>query len=208
MQPVSYLIRSRAAPPSVAVLTPSGARVPRPLRDLPRTGLDGVGAWRRVVVIGTDADLAAALRALLRADCLDVEVAHVRRAFGARRALHAPATRVPLIRDDTGAVVVGAAVWRPPEGQRTLLGEAVVDDTVLFDGEVTGVRVEPTGALPGLRAAVETGRWRPRRWVVGRAAQLGTTGAQVVRDGALGPRPVRRSTFYRHTQGWLRVGRR
>ncbi|KMO72615.1 hypothetical protein MOBUDSM44075_03958 [Mycolicibacterium obuense] len=79
---------------------------------------------------------------------------------------------------------------------------------MLFDGEVTGVRVEPTRQLPGLRAAVETGRWRPRRWVAGRAAQLGTTGAQVVRDGAPGPRPVRRSTFYRHTQGWLRVGRR
>ena len=25
-------------------------------------------------------------------------------------------------------------------------GEAVVDDTALFDGEVTGVRIEPTAA--------------------------------------------------------------
>lgn len=182
--------------------------MPRPLRDLPRTDLAGVADWRRVVVVGSDADLAAVLKALLRADRLDVEVAHVRRAFGARGSLQAPAARVPLIRDETGAVLVGAALWQPPEGQRTLHGEAVVDDTVLFDGEVTGVRVEPTGQLPGLRAAVLTGRWRPRRWVVGRAAQLGTTGAQVVRDGVSGPRPVRRSTFYRHTQGWLRVGRR
>ena len=188
--------------------SPGGARVPRPLRELPGTDLDQVGTWRRVVVVGAEADLAAVLKALLRADRLDVEVAHVRRAFGARRAVHAPATRVPLIRDETGSVVVGAALWRPTEGEHTLHGEAVVDDTVLFDGEVTGVRVEPTRQLPGLRAAVETGRWRPRRWVAGRAAQLGTTGAQVVRDGAPGPRPVRRSTFYRHTQGWLRVGRR
>ncbi|MCV7072782.1 peptidase M50, partial [Mycobacterium rufum] len=41
-----------------------------------------------------------------------------------------------------------------------------------------------------------------------RAAQLGTTGALVERDGVPGARPVRRSTFYRHTEGWLRVGRR
>jgi len=190
------------------VLSPGGARVPRPLRALPRTDLDEIATWRRVVVVGSDADLAAALKALLRADRLDVEVAHVRHAFGAGRALHAPATRVPLIRDETGGVVVGSALWRPPENQRTVHGEAVVDDTVLFDGEVAAVRVEPTGQLPGLRAAVLTGPFRPRRWVAGRAAQLGTTGAQVVRDGVPGPRPVRRSTFYRHTQGWLHVGRR
>jgi hypothetical protein len=44
--------------------------------------------------------------------------------------------------------------------------------------------------------------------VTGRAAQLGTTGARVERDGVPGPREVKRSTFYRHTQGWLRVGGR
>lgn len=180
--------------------------MPRPLRDLPRTDLDGIEAWRRVVVVGTPADLSRVLTALMRADRLDVEVAHVRRAFGARRAVHATATRVPLIRDETGVVLVEAALWRPPDGQHTLRGEAVVDDTVLFDGEVTEVRIEPTATMPGLRAAVLTGR--PRRWVAGRAAQLGTTGALVLRDGVPGPRPVRRSTFYRHTQGWLRVGRR
>ncbi|MFZ0906477.1 MAG: peptidase M50, partial [Mycobacterium sp.] len=38
-----------------------------------------------------------------------------------------------------------------------------------------------------------------------RAAQLGTTGAAVVRDGVPTPRPTRRSTFYRHTEGWLLV---
>ncbi|MFY9491591.1 MAG: peptidase M50, partial [Mycobacterium sp.] len=26
------------------------------------------------------------------------------------------------------------------------------------------------------------------------------------RDGVAGPREVKRSTFYRHTTGWLRVG--
>lgn len=123
--------------------------MPRPLRDLPRTDLDGLGAWRRVVVVGPDADLAAVLKALLRADRLDVEVAHVRRSFGARSSLHAPATRIPLIRDETGAVVVGAALWRPPEGQRTLHGEAVVDDAVLFDGEVAGFASSRSDSCPG-----------------------------------------------------------
>ena len=77
---------------------------------------------------------------------------------------------------------------------------------MLFDGEVTGVRIEPTAALPGLRASVLTGRMRPRRWVTGRAAQLGTTGALVVRDGVAGAatrRGGRRSTATR--QGWLAV---
>ncbi len=58
--------------------------------------------------------------------------------------------------------------------------------------------------MPGLRATVLGGH--RRRWVTGRAAQLGTTGARVVRDGVAGGRQVTRSTFYRHTTGWLRVG--
>ena len=103
---------------------------------------------------------------------------------GGRRGGRAVATarRVPLIRDDTGHVLVRAAEWRGRDGE-PLRGEAVVDDTVLFDGEVTGVRVEPTQAMPGLRASVYSPQ-AERRWAIGRAAQLGTTGAVVVRDGA------------------------
>ncbi|PRC56262.1 peptidase M50, partial [Mycobacterium sp. ITM-2017-0098] len=85
-----------------------------------------------------------------------------------------------------------AAHWLPPDGRRTVVGEAVVDDERLFDGEATGVRIEPIATMPGLRAGVVSGRGRPRRWVSGRAAQLGTTGAIVVRDGEQLPRPVRR----------------
>ena len=100
---------------------------------------------------------------LLRADRLDVEVALVRPTVAARRARTAAARRVPLIRDETGTVVTEAAFWLPTdETARTISGEAVVDDTVLFDGEVTGVRIEPTADLPGLRASVLTGRMRPR----------------------------------------------
>ena len=183
----------------VVVLVPGRRRVPRALRDLPIVERDAVGDCRRVIVVGSDADVAAVLTRLLKADRLDVEVGQVRRPWHARRVRTGRARRVPLIRDETGTVIVGAAEWRGDP----LHGEAVVDDTVLFDGEVAGVRIEPTQVMPGLRAAV-IGRGR-RRWVTGRAAQLGTEGAVVVHDDVAGPRPVRRSTFYRHTEGWLRV---
>jgi hypothetical protein len=183
-----------------------GRRLPRALRDLPVIGVDAVTDCRRVVVVGSHADLAAVLSRLLRADRLDVEVAHVRRASQAHRARSGEAQRVPLIRDETGTVIVRAAYWLPPEEQaRTIHGEAVVDDTLLFDDQVTGVRIEPTSTMPGLRASALSGRMRPKRWATGRAAQLGTDAARVVRDGVPAPRPVRRSTFYRHTEGWLQV---
>ncbi|GAC1407378.1 MAG: hypothetical protein NVS4B6_27400 [Mycobacterium sp.] len=185
-----------------------GRRLPRALRDLPMAGLDDiayVANCRRVVVVGSDADLAAVLTQLLRADQLDVEVGHVRWPWQARRARAGDAQRVPLIRDDTGSTVVRAAYWLPAGDSRTIHGEAVTDDTLLFDGEVTGVRIEPTSTMPGLRASVLSSRMRPRRWLSGRAVQLGTDGALVVRDGVPAPRQIRRSTFYRHTKGWLRV---
>ncbi|MEO3758813.1 peptidase M50 [Mycobacterium sp. B14F4] len=194
----------------VVVLPFGGRRPPRALRGLPVVDTPDAPC-RRLVVVGSDADLAAALTRLMRTDRLDVEVAHVGRWWHARRALRAAASRVPLIRDETGTVIVGAALWvgetamEKGTPQARLTGEAVVDDTVLFDGEVTAVRVEPMQALPGLRATVLSRHMRPTCWVTGRAAQLGTTGAFVIRDGALNRRPVKRSTFYRHTEGWLRV---
>lgn len=209
-----------------AVLSFGARRAPRSLAPLRLVQVDrtvdrsaagevideAVRDARRVVVLGSDADLAAVLTRLIRTERLDVEIAHLAGSapgrLTARRAVRAAARRVPLIRDDTGTALVGSALWLPPDGAVAVHGEGVVDDTVLFDGDVAGVRIEPTADLPGLRAAVLGGR-RPhgfRNWVHGRAAQLGTTGARVVRDGAPGAREVRRSTFYRHTTGWLRVG--
>lgn len=198
------------------VLVFGGRSVPRPLGDLPVVTvgdptdvpsiLDATADARRVIVLGTHADLAAVLTRLLRTDRLDVEVALVLGKRSARRARTGRARRVPLIRDETGTVLTRAALWLPPDGAAgTITGEAVVDDTTLFDGDVAGVRIEPTADVPGLRASVLRGRLRPRRWVTGRAAQLGTTGVLVVRDGIPAAKPARRSTFYRHTQGWLRV---
>jgi hypothetical protein len=195
--------------------------VPRPLRCLTVVDpgdVDGALAWaRRLVVIGSDADLAAVLTLLLRAGRLDVEVGYAPRRRtaaarvyrvpagrrAARRARRGSAQRVPLIRDETGSAVVGAAHWRPTGDAQLLHGEAVVDDAVLFDGDVAGVRVEPTAALPGLRARVSGSR--SRRWLTGRAAQLGSNGVAVVRDGVAAPRTARRSTIYRNTEGWLLV---
>jgi hypothetical protein len=198
--------------PDAVVLRFGQRRVPRPLADLPvidvtaPEDVDAPIAANRVVVLGTHADLATVLTRLLRTDRLQVEVGFAGHRWTARRARSGTARRVPLIRDETGTVLIGAALWLPSdERARTITGEAVVDDTSLFNGEVTGVRIEPLDALPGLRASALSTRMRPRRWVTGRAAQLGTTGALVVRDGVAAPRPVRRSTFYRHTTGWLAV---
>ncbi len=216
----------------VVVLTFGGLPVPRALRALPHTpvanreDVDATGPARRLIVVGSDADLASVLTRLLRTERLDVELAYVpRRRSAATRAYGLPAgrraagrahtgeaRRVPLIRDDGGHALVGAALWVGETGLEKgdpparLTGEAVVDDTVLFDGAVTGVRIEPTRMMPGLRAAVVGRRMGPRRWVTGRAAQLGTTGAVVVRDGERPTRALRRSTFYRNTKGWLLVG--
>jgi hypothetical protein len=190
----------------VVVVLCGGRRLPRALRGLRVVGLDDVTDCRRVVVVGSDADLAAVLTRLLKADRLNVEVGHARRPWNARRARTGEALRVPLIRDETGTVITKAAYWLPPDEEAvTIRGEAVVDDTLLFDGEVTGVRIEPIDTMPGLRASALSSRMRPKRWVTGRAAQLGTDAALLVRDGVPGARPIRRSTFYRHTQGWLRV---
>jgi hypothetical protein len=195
--------------PDVAVLLFGDRRQPRPLAGLDVVRVAGpddidaaAGRCGRLLVVGADADLGAVLTRLMRTDRLDVEVGHVTSWRSARRARHGSVQRVPLIRDDAGQVIVRCAEWRGEDGA-PLHGEAVVDDTQLFDGDVVGIRIEPTSAMPGLRATVLGSR--RRRWVVGRAAQLGTTGAIVVRDGEAGRKTVRRSTFYRHTQGWLLV---
>jgi hypothetical protein len=205
----------------IAVLLFGDRRLPRFLHGLKTADVAQLDAaaqgCRRLIVVGSDADLATTLTRLLRTEQLEVEIGFVppgrspaARIYGlstgrraARRARRGAARSTPLIRDETGSAIVGSAEWRPDGDGRPLHGEAVVDDTVLFDGDVTGVRIEPTPSLPGLRARPAYRRFGG--WLTGRAAQLGTTGAVVVRDGVPAARPVRRSTFYRHTQDWLLV---
>ncbi|KAA1429537.1 peptidase M50 [Mycolicibacter arupensis] len=178
-----------------------------------------VDRYRRVVVVGDDADLARILTRLLRTDRLDIEVGYAPRrrtpataAYrlpagwrAARRARRGAGRPAPLIRDDAGTALVGVGRWLPVDGTQALRGEGVVDDTTLFDGEVAEVLIQPIGVAPGLRAGVPRRRAAVARWATGRAAQLGTTGAVVVRDGVFSSRTVKRSTFYRHIEDWLVV---
>jgi len=220
---------SRKMPSETVVLVFAGRPLPRPLRGLPTVqagddtstdDLDAVVArYRRLVVVGADADLARILTRLLRIDRLDVEVGYVpqRRTpataayrlptgwRAGRRSRRGSAQPVPLIRDDAGTALVGVGRWLPVDGAAVLHGEGIVDDAALFDGDVTEVLIEPMGTAPGVRAGVPDRRGRVRRWVAGRAAQLGTTGALVVRDGIDSSRTVKRSTFYRHIEDWLLV---
>ncbi len=171
----------------------------------------------RLIVLGDDAGLASVLTHLMRTERLHVEIGYVpvettyaSRVYqtgtgnaAAKTALEGRAVETPLIRDDTGTVLVGRASITGVEGAK-LEGEAYVDDTLLFTGTVTTMLISPTMAMPGVRARVRKGL-RKRRWVGGRAAQLGTPGAIVTRDGITAERTVPRSTFYRFEQPWLLV---
>ncbi|TXG92117.1 hypothetical protein DW322_20505 [Rhodococcus rhodnii] len=173
----------------------------------------------RLIVVGDDADLAAVLTRMLRTDRLHVELAYVtehptaataayRLATGAKAAqdaLGGSAHALPLIRDDAGIALVGEATYVGEPNAR-LVGEMYVDDDLLFSGETTKIRVHPTPEMPGLRAATDRSRrWLPRKWIPGRAAQLGSTAANLVRDGVPHPRPLTRSTFYRDQREFLLV---
>ena len=206
-----------------------------------RADLDPVLAdpdLRRLVVAGTDADLAAVLQRLLRADRLGVELAYVpvdRRSAAARvwglphggaaldLARHGSASPVPLVRDDSGGVLVGRGEVR------AIRGEAYCDDVLALRGPARRLVVTPwrhgaSGASPdgtvggiavraGLRGGLPDGRVHAvaptaragRGAATGRAVQLGCLPATVVHDGVEHPRPVTRWAWYRHVADWLLV---
>jgi hypothetical protein len=180
----------------------------------------------RLLVSGSDADLAAVLVRLLRTDRLHIEVAYLaaRRtpataAWGlptgsaaATAALAAPASQVPLIRDDSGGVLVGRGEIR---GMR---GECYCDETLVLRGAAPWLVVAPSPAgglavRAGRLGRRPDGRTRPvpaaapsgRGSAVGRAVQVGCEPATVLLDGVAHPRPVRRWSWYRHTGDWLLV---
>jgi hypothetical protein len=204
--------------------TPSGVpTVALPARP-GKADLDPVLAAnpRRLVVAGDDADLAAVLQRLLRSDRLDVELAHLpTRGSDAAKAWGLPsdvdlafdgkASPVPLVRDDSGGVLVGRGEVR---GMR---GECYCDDVLVLRGTAprlvaapgpggVGVRAGRTGRLPdGRTRAVDLRARSGRGEAVGRTAQLGGEPMTVVTDGVAHPREVRRWTWYRHTTDWLLV---
>lgn len=180
---------------------------------------------RRLIVAGTDADLAAVLLRLLRTDRLDLEVAYLpsgrsaaARAWGlpsgrsaAALALAGFAAAVPLVRDDSGGVLVGRGEVRD------LVGECYCDDALILRGAAARLVVAPAPGGIAVRAGrlgrLPDGRPRPvsptavrgRGSGVGRAVQLGSASMTVISDGIAHPRPVPRWTWYRHTSDWLLV---
>ncbi|MGH3833485.1 MAG: hypothetical protein ACRDRS_24130 [Pseudonocardiaceae bacterium] len=187
-------------------------------------GLDG----RRLVVCGTDADLAAVLLRLLRTEavgtvpvgyvpsCASSAVARLwglptAPAAAAALALRGEPDRVPLVRDDSGGVLVGLGVVAP------LDGVAYCDGEVVLRGRAARLEVAPDRALglvvrvvrpglfglPGLGGLPELGGRRARQ-VAGRAVQLGCQPTGVWRDG-VAERTTDRWTWYRHTEDWLLI---
>ncbi|MGH3787515.1 MAG: hypothetical protein ACRDRG_13410 [Pseudonocardiaceae bacterium] len=193
----------------------AAARVPaRPSReDLGSlvAGLEG----RRLVVCGTDADLAAVLLRLLRIDAVGtVPVGYVpssassavARLWGlpvvpsmaAQVALCGEPDRVPLVRDDAGGVLVGLGVIRPVDGV------AYCDDELVLRGPAARLEVVPDRAHGLVVRVVSRGVRRRIRCAAGRAVQLGCQPTGVWRDGVV-TRTTDRWTWYRHTEDWRLV---
>ncbi|MGH3683661.1 MAG: hypothetical protein ACRDRU_29725 [Pseudonocardiaceae bacterium] len=198
--------------PGAGVATPVAARPGREELKEALAGLDG----RRLVVCGTDADLAAVLLRLLRTETLGaVPVGYVpvsassavARLWGlptapsvaADVALCGEPDRVPLVRDDAGGVLVGLGVVRP------LDGVAYCDDEVVLRGRASLLEVTPDRALGLVVRVVRHGLLgRRARYAAGRAVQLGCQPTGVWRDG-VADHTTDRWTWYRHTEDWQLV---
>lgn len=168
---------------------------------------------RRLIVQGTDADLAAVVLRLLRTDRLaDVVVAYlpvdadsvVGNLWGlpldpgraVDLALGGDPDPVPLIRDDVGGVLVGAGVISP------VRGVGYCDEAIVLRGQASRLVITPD---PDSGLAVQLARRRllvskqVRTWH-GRAFQLGCLPTRIVCDGVAHPRPIDKWTWYRHTE--------
>jgi hypothetical protein len=162
------------------------------------------GARDRVVVLGTDASLAAVVLRLVRSERLDLPVGFVPRgtSVAARLwglpkddldfALTGEPVPVALVRDDSGGVLVGRGRIGPVDG------EAYCDDRLALRGRAASIEVTPDPA--GVCGTVRAGLLRRAAVFRGRAFQVGCHPARVTVDGVEHPRPVRRWTWYRHTE--------
>jgi hypothetical protein len=172
-----------------------------------------LGAEPHLVVAGTDADLAAVVLRLLRSDLLgevsvgfvpasqDSAVADVYRLPASPIQALALAVRgevdpVPLIRDDSGGVLVGRG-W-----VGAVRGVAYCDEQTALRGAASSIEVEPdVSGGPGLSVRVTRGMVfkRPTTFSA-RAFQLGCVPTRPKSDGVPHPRAVTRWTWYRHTE--------
>jgi hypothetical protein len=115
-----------------------------------------------------------------------------------------------LVRDDHGGVLLHhGRVEAAGDGRRTLsrrLGlQAHHDDIKVADGEVTRIDVRPDWhAVDTIGVTVMLQPLRPTRHTSGRALQVASDPARIVRDGVPYPRPVSRWTWYAdHRMRWL-----
>lgn len=196
-----------------------------PVSDVPdRVEIDPVLArldGRRLVVVGTDAALAAVVLRLMRTERLaEVVVGYVpldpsseaaavwglpvERDRALSVALRADAERAALIRDDNGGVLVGLGVLGP------VRGVVYCDDDLVLRGQASRVEVTPDRAASadtsrdGLTVRVIKSGLLGRRATdgSGRAVQIGCIPLIVERDGVAHPRPVDKWSWYRHTEDW------
>ena len=116
----------------------------------------------------------------------------------------APASRGTsrLVRDDHGGVLLHhGRIEAAGDGRRSLsrrLGlQAHHDDIKVADGEITRIDVRPDWrAVDTIGVTVMTLPLRPTRQTSGRALQIASDPARIVRDGVPYPRPVDRWTWY------------
>lgn len=107
-----------------------------------------------------------------------------------------------LVRDDHGGVLLHhGRVEAAGDGRRALsrrLGlQAHHDDIKVADGEVTRIDVRPDWrAVDTIGVTVMLQPLRPTRHTSGRALQVASDPARIVRDGVPYPRPVTRWTWY------------
>ncbi|HEY2699965.1 MAG TPA: hypothetical protein VGJ45_31215 [Pseudonocardiaceae bacterium] len=169
--------------------------------------LDG----RRLVVAGTDADLAAVVLRLLRTERVtSVDIGYLPSSTDSVTAriwqlptshnkaldvaLSAPIREVPLVRDDNGGVLVGAGTIAAFDGV------AYCDDTRVLSGRAKLLLVTPDP--DGVRVTVRRNGLLRRAGpaVTGRACQLGGELPEIRSDGVPHGRPMPRWTWYRHTE--------
>jgi hypothetical protein len=115
-----------------------------------------------------------------------------------------------LVRDDHGGVLLHhGRIEAAGDGRRSLsrrLGlQAHHDDIKVADGEVTRIDVRPDWrAVDTIGVTVMLQPLRPTRQTSGRALQVASDPARIVRDGVPYPRPVDRWTWYAdHRVRWL-----
>ena len=115
-----------------------------------------------------------------------------------------------LVRDDHGGVLLfHGRIEAAGDGRRSLsrrIGLAAHhDDIKVADGEITRIDVRPDWhAVDTIAVTVMLQPLRPTRQTSGRALQVASDPARILRDGVAHPRPVTRWTWYAdHRVRWL-----